>query len=149
MTTQKKFLLIDGHSVIFQWPELRRLHSQNPSKCRAALTALLGTLHDTSNWLVTLVFDGKTGPNEPARPGTMAVIYSQEGQTADSIIERLVGQANDPSLVYVVTADEAERITVEAAGAFVYSPDWLAGEIEQNTGQWQQALKDVHKKAKW
>ena len=145
----KKFLLIDGHSVIFHWPELRRLHSRNPAKCRTLLSANLSMFHDTSDWLVTLVFDGKMGSNQAAEPGKMAVIYSMEGQTADSIIERLVGQVADASQVYVVTADNAERVTVEAMGATALSPDWLADEMERINGDWRTTLENIHKKAKW
>ena len=147
--TDKQYLLVDGHSVIFQWPVFRRLHARNAAKCRAELTALLGTLHDSSSWLITLVFDGKSGPDPSPEPGRMAVIYSKEGQTADSIIERLVGQVNDPARVTVVTADEAERVTVEAMGAFVVSPDWLAGEIERTSGDLKRSLDSIHKGAKW
>jgi uncharacterized protein len=145
----QKYLLVDGHSVIYQWPELRALHAQQPNKCRELLTQLLSNFHDTSDWLVTLVFDGKTGPTEPVQPGKMALIYSKEGQTADSIIERLVGQAADPANVYVVTADGAERVTVESLGAFVMSPDWLQDEINLIGTSWQQTLIQVHRRAKW
>ncbi|MDR0533847.1 MAG: NYN domain-containing protein [Verrucomicrobiales bacterium] len=147
--SRKQYLLVDGHSVIYQWPELRALHQRQPNKCREVLVRLLGDLHDTSDWLVTLVFDGKTGPAEPVKPGKMALIYSQEGQTADSIIERLVGQVADRSLVYVVTADGAERVTVESLGAIVLSPDWLKDELERVNHDWRGTLDRVHKQAKW
>jgi predicted RNA-binding protein with PIN domain len=146
---EKKYLLVDGHSVIYQWPELRALHARQPNQGREVLVQLLRGLHDTSDWLVTLVFDGKAGPATPAEPGRMALIYSQEGQTADSIIERLVGQAAEPSQVCVVTADGAERLTVESLGALALSPDWLQDELNRVHSDWQTTLGQVHKKAKW
>jgi predicted RNA-binding protein with PIN domain len=147
--SRKNYLLVDGHSVIYQWPELRALHARQPNRCREVLIGWLSGLHDTSDWLVTLVFDGKSGPTEPVQPGKMALIYSQEGQTADSIIERLVGQVADPQRVCVVTADGAERVTVESLGAMVLSPDWLKDELNRVNSDWQATLQQVHKKAKW
>jgi predicted RNA-binding protein with PIN domain len=73
-TPRKNYLLGDGHSVIYHWPELRELHARRPARCRETLVRLLGDFHDTSDWLVTLVFDGKSGPAAPAHPGRMALI---------------------------------------------------------------------------
>ena len=148
--SKKNYLLIDGHSVIYQWPELRAIHARQPAKGRELLSQLLSHFHDTSDWLVTLVFDGKGGPNEPpVQPGKMALIYSREGQTADSIIERLVGLAPDPSRVYVVTADGAERNIVDSMGALTMSPDWLKDEITRQDRDWQSTLAQVHRSANW
>ncbi|MDR1191219.1 MAG: NYN domain-containing protein [Verrucomicrobiales bacterium] len=144
-----RYLLVDGHSVIFHWPELRALHARQPNRCREVLARLLGGLHDTSDWLVTLVFDGKTGTPPLTVTGKMALIYSQEGQTADSIIERLVGQVADPATVSVITADGAERVTVESLGAVAFSPDWLRDELQRADSDWQSTLGQVHKKARW
>ena len=146
---EKKYLLVDGHSVIYGLPELRALHSRQPHKCREVLIRLLTELHDSSDWLVTLVFDGKTGPTEPAEPGKLAIIYSREGQTADSIIERLVGLAPDPARVFVVTADGAERVTVESLGAVAMSPERLLDELDLAGRDLRNALRTVHQRAKW
>ncbi|MDR1304056.1 MAG: NYN domain-containing protein [Verrucomicrobiales bacterium] len=144
-----RYLLVDGHSVIFHWPELRALHTQNQNQCREVLIRLLSDLHDTSDWLVTLVFDGQAGASPLTVAGKMALIYSRAGQTADSIIERLAGQAADPATVSVITADGAERVTVAATGATVFSPDWLRDELRRVNANWQTTLGQVHKKAKW
>jgi uncharacterized protein len=145
----KKYLLIDGHSVIFQWPELRALHSQNRSQARTALSRQLAELHETSDWLVTLVFDGKQGSTPLTEPRGMVTLYSQEGQTADSIIERLVAKVEDKQKVIVVTADQAERNMVESLGAFTHSPDWLLQELSLNGRDWMGTLSGVQKRAKW
>jgi uncharacterized protein len=145
----KKYLLIDGHSVIFQWPELRALHQQNRSQARALLSRQLAELHETSNWLITLVYDGKQGTTPLTEHQGMVTLYSQEGQTADSIIERLVALVEDKQRVVVVTADQAERNMVESLGAFTHSPDWLRQELRLNDKDWSGILSQVHKRAKW
>lgn len=145
----KKYLLVDGHSVIFQWPELRALHQQNRNQARAVLSRQLAELHETSDWLVTLVYDGKQGISPLTEHKGMVTLYSQEGQTADSIIERLVAQVKDKQRVVVVTADQAERNMVESMGSFTHSPDWLSHELSLNGKDWSGTLSEVHKRAKW
>ena len=145
----KKYLLIDGHSVIFQWPELRSLHQKNRNKAREVLSGQLAELHDTSNWLVTLVFDGKMGSSPVAKHRGMVTAYSTAEQTADSIIERLVATVEDKERVVVITADVAERNMVESLGATSYSPDWLRSELKLNERDWLGTFSEVHRRAKW
>ncbi len=143
------YLLIDGHSVLFQWKDMSVLHRQRPAQAREALTRVLSHLHDTSDWRITLVFDGQSGPTRKAEPGKIHVIYSSRDQTADSVIERLVHSAPDPSAVSVVTADRQEQLTVESFGALVYHPDWLKDECERNDSEWKETLRSAEKQARW
>lgn len=145
-----RYLLVDGHSVIFNWQELCALHSRNSSQARDLLRRQLEDLHDSGEWRVTLVFDGKGEKvSEEKDPASMVVLYSQGDQTADSIIEKIVGQQKDRSNITVVTGDEAERQTIEALGAIVTSPDWLEGELRRCGGDVRRAMEQIHKQAKW
>jgi hypothetical protein len=146
---KSKYLIIDGHSIIFHWPDLLAIHSRNSREARQLLIQKLQKLHDTSDWLVTVVFDGKQSKVTMEKIGTMNIVYSHGNETADSIIERLINCVKDKSKAYVVTADNVERITVEALGAMVYTPDWLSGEIDWQDAEWQRTIFAVNKKAKW
>jgi predicted RNA-binding protein with PIN domain len=149
MSGAKSYLVVDGHSVIFQLPDLRACHQRQPRLARLELQARLARLHDSGPWLVTLVFDGRQGGRDPAPPGTMPVIYSTQHQSADSIIERLVASAPDPRRVHVVTADHAEALTVEAHGATVHSPLWLEETCRASELDFQATLQHVRKNAQW
>ncbi|NBQ55599.1 MAG: hypothetical protein EBU36_02935 [Verrucomicrobia bacterium] len=59
-----RYLLVDGHSVLHAWPELRKLHSSKPASARETLIRQLSRLHDSGKWRVTLVFDGQKGGKE-------------------------------------------------------------------------------------
>lgn len=142
---QYRYLVVDGHSVIYQWPELRELHQRHPRQAREHLRQQLERLHDGGCWLVTLVFDGRQGGEAVKIPGKMALIYSKEGQTADSIIERLTASAPNPRKVVVVSADHAECLTVESLGAFTQSPQWLRREIEDSEEELRQTLRKIEK----
>jgi predicted RNA-binding protein with PIN domain len=43
-----RYLVVDGHSVIFAWPDLRALHERNRPAARKALADRLQQLHDTT-----------------------------------------------------------------------------------------------------
>jgi predicted RNA-binding protein with PIN domain len=147
-----RYLVIDGHSVIFAWPDLRKLHDQNRSVARKALIDRLQHLHDTSNWRVTVVLDGKLGSRVPVgvrKPTDLVVSYATADQTADSIIERLVEASGVAKEILVITADEAERLTVESLGAATASPTWLRKELEMEGTTFTAALERVHRSARW
>ena len=150
MTATRRYLLVDGHSVIFQLPALCRLHRSNPRKAREELRHSLEQLHDSSQWRVTLVYDGAgIKPDASREAHSMAIIYSAQGQTADSIIEQIVAAQKDRDVIWVVTADEAERQTVEALGAHCASPDWLQGEMAAEDASFRERLKHIHRSQKW
>jgi predicted RNA-binding protein with PIN domain len=149
-----RYLVVDGHSVIFSWPDLRALHERNRAVARKALADRLGKLHDTTPWRVTLVLDGKLGTaNTPgsaqAQPGEMVVCYATADQTADSIIERLVAASGVAAEIVVITADEAEKMTVESLGATTASPDWLREEMAREDNSFAGEMSRVHRSARW
>ncbi len=147
-----RYLLVDGHSVIFAWPDLRALHDRNRAAARKALVDQLQHLHDTTSWLVTLILDGKLGTvSTTARPNRsdMVISYATADQTADSIIERLVASSGLAGQITVITADEAEKLTVEALGAMTASPDWLRAEMEREGTAFTSDLDRVHRSARW
>jgi uncharacterized protein len=146
------YLVIDGHSVIFAWPDLRKLHDKNRSAARKALLDRLQHLHDTTDWRVTVVLDGKLGtalPSGARQPTDMVVSYATADQTADSIIERLVGTSGVAQEILVITADEAEKLTVESLGAATASPSWLRKELEMEGTSFTGELERVHRSARW
>ena len=147
-----RYLVVDGHSVIFAWPELRALHDRNRAAARKTLADQLQHLHDTTPWRVTLVLDGKMGTvvGTPAPKRTdMVVCYATADQTADSIIERLVAASGVAPEILVITADEAERLTVEALGAGTGSPSWLQAELERAGTFFSGELERIHRSARW
>jgi predicted RNA-binding protein with PIN domain len=125
-------LLVDGSNVVHAWPETKALMRQDREAARRLLVRRLTPLHDGAGWRVTVVFDGRgdTMQIEPVGGAAdFACIYTQAGTTADDVIEQLVSKAADPSSCLVATADQAERSTVEAAGAAWCSPTELAERI--------------------
>lgn len=125
-----RYLIVDGHSVIFTWPELRALHNRRTSLAREELIKLLTEYQDASGVRVVVVFDGKGAKmNEDSAPGGIQIFYSAAGQTADAIVERLVAKYASQHEITVATSDLMEQQTATTFGALVVSAeglrDWL------------------------
>src|ERR1700747_3608904 len=128
MESRARYLIVDGHSVIFAWPELRKLHARRSSLAREALIKRLRDYQDWTGVRVVVVFDGKGRKIEATSgPADVQVFYSRMGQTADAIIERLARQYAKHFELMVATSDAMEGETVQACGAEWISPEALRG----------------------
>jgi predicted RNA-binding protein with PIN domain len=126
MPNRARYLIVDGHSVIFAWPELRKLQARRASLAREALIKRLRDYQDWSGVRVVVVFDGKGRKIEAtSAPADIQVFYSRTGQTADAIIERLASKYARQFELMVATSDSLEAETVQACGAEWISPEGL------------------------
>ena len=126
MHSSPRYLIVDGHSVIFAWPELRRLHARRSSLAREALIKQLRDYQDWTGVRVIAVFDGKGKKVETTSdPGEVQIFYSRTGQSADAIIERLASKYAKQFELMVATSDSLEAETVQACGAEWISPEGL------------------------
>jgi predicted RNA-binding protein with PIN domain len=125
-----EYLIVDGHSVIFAWPELRKLHARRTSLAREALTKRLRDYQDWTGTRVAVVFDGKgSSVSVNLDPGEIQIFYSRAGQTADSIIERLASKFK----LLVATSDVLEQETASACGAECISAEALRWLLDEAT----------------
>lgn len=83
---------------------------------------------------VAAVFDGKgTEVNVNSDPGEIQIFYSREGQTADSIIERLASKYAGRFKLLVATSDVLEQETASACGAECISAEALRWLLEETS----------------
>ena len=128
MQSRARYLIVDGHSVIFAWPELRKLHAHRSSLAREALLKQLRDYQDWTGVHVVVVFDGKGKKVEATSElADVQIFYSRSGQSADAIIERLASKYAKPFDLTVATSDSMEAETVHACGAESISPEALRG----------------------
>ncbi|MEP7015562.1 MAG: NYN domain-containing protein [Verrucomicrobiota bacterium] len=126
MPGRARYLIVDGHSVIFAWQELLKLHHRRTSLAREALIKRLRDYQDWTGVRVVVVFDGKgSRVSEMTDPNDVQVFYSRRGQPADSVIERLASKYAEQFNLVVATADGLVRETANASGAETISPDSL------------------------
>jgi uncharacterized protein len=124
MPESTRYLIVDGHSIIFAWPELRKLHARRSSLAREALLKQLRNYQDWTGVRVVIVFDGKGKEiDASSEPGDVQIFYSRTGQTADAVIERLASKYAKRFELMVATSDSLEAETVQACGA-----EWISAE---------------------
>ena len=124
MRQRVRYLIVDGHSVIFAWPELRKVHARRSSLAREALIKQLRDYQDWTGVRAVVVFDGKgTKVEATSEPEDVQVFYSRSGQSADAIIERLASKYAKQFELMVATSDSMEAETVLACGA-----EWISAE---------------------
>ena len=128
----QKVLLVDGHSMIFAWPDLGAIHQRKTETARLRLVEILSRFADSAGYHVVIVFDGR-GPKTNIDPleTRVQVFYSKSGQSADSVIERLVARYADAYRITVATDDYLERTTVSTFGAEWMSSQELQLEIKR------------------
>jgi hypothetical protein len=142
-----RYLIVDGHSVIFAWPELQKLHARRTALARDELIKTLTEYQDASGVRVVAVFDGKgLSANEQSAPGGIQVFYSAAGQTADTIVERLAAKYAKEHEITVATSDLLEAQTVSAFGAVAISVELLRQYLDDARGDLARRLKQHRRK---
>lgn len=142
-----RYLLVDGHSAIFAWPELRTLHGRRTGAARDALIKILTEYQDASGVRVVVVFDGKgEAANQDTAPGGIQVFYSAAGQTADGIIERLAAKYAKVHDLTVATDDQLEQQTVSAFGAIAISVENLRAHLNDAQADLARQLKAIKRR---
>ena len=148
MQSPARYLIVDGHSILFAWPELRKLHARRSSLAREALLKQLRDYQDWTGVHVVVVFDGKGKKVDAAsEPAEVQVFYSRSGQSADAIIERLASKYAKRFELMVATADLMEAETVQACGAEWISPDGLHG-LLMSAGRGSSGMRSFRAKSR-
>jgi uncharacterized protein len=117
-------ILVDGYSLLHNWPELARGRPRYSAAARDALIRQLTAYQDAIGTPITVVFDGISlqPGTEAAHSGTgVEVLFSRSGQTADQMIERAAHRLAAYGQVLAVTDDLAERQTVLSLGGLASS----------------------------
>ena len=136
-------LLVDGHSIINAWPELRVLHRQAARRhtARDLLLQRMRHYQDMRGERVIVVFDGpQAHTTEEREPQGLQIFYADAATTADTIIERLVAKYSTEHTLTAATADGMIRETVTAFGANWVSPDTLKTMCDEAEGEMRRRI---------
>jgi uncharacterized protein len=119
-------ILVDGYSLLHNWPELAPGQPRHSARARDELVHILTRYCDATGEPITIFFDGAGAPvgtpaNESSAAMEVEVLFSRAGQTADQMIERAAHRFQAYGEVLVVTDDHAERDTVAGMGSMTAS----------------------------
>ena len=140
-------ILVDGYSLLHQWPELAPGRPRHSAFARDELGAALTRYHDATGTPVTVFFDGAGSAPRPRNANgspQVEVLYSRAGQTADDLIERAAARFKPFGEVLVVTDDIAERETVMHFGAHASSCGNFIAEYAAVAGELHRTLKELN-----
>ena len=146
---QKEYLVVDGYNIIFAWEELKSLAKTSMDAARTALIEILSNYQGYRRCKVIIVFDAykiKGGERRQEKHGSVDVVFTKEGETADTYIERLTYEMNGKYRVRVATSDRQEQIIALGNGAFRLSASELKGEIERTNLEISSFLKEYARK---
>lgn len=113
-------VFVDGYNVLNSWPELREIMKYSIEASRQKLIDILQNYAVFTGYKVYIVFDahmrkGSLGSKEVY--SGVEVIYTKEGETADSYIEKAVNNIGRKIEVCVVTSDSLEQQLAFQRGA--------------------------------
>lgn len=118
----KRQVIVDGYNLIRNDPTLSAIEARSLDAGRRALVSRLSTTFDLRSNEITVVFDGANGPLPyPAseRIGSIQVVFSRQGESADTVIKRMVGASTPGRQVIVLSDDNELRDAARAYGAIV------------------------------
>jgi predicted RNA-binding protein with PIN domain len=126
-------LILDGYNVI---GALDRYRSANTGSLDASRELLVNDVLKAAGWTgrrIIVVFDAHGGP-DPERTeiragGAVRVVYSAPGESADDVIERLLGNLDSSATVY--TGDFALQRTALARGVTRATPSEFAALLDE------------------
>lgn len=137
-------ILIDGYSLLHNWPELAPRKARHSAEAREELIYWLTQYRDLTGTPITVVFDGAGAPPETPKKGSsreMEILYSRAGQTADQLIERATYRLSAYGEVLVVTDDYAERDTILSVGGLASSCAHFIDMVKSVLHEFQNDLK--------
>jgi len=125
------YLILDGYNVIGALDRYRDADSFDTAR-----ELLINDTLKAAGWTgrqIIIVFDAHRSPDsermEPRAGGVVLVVYSAPGESADDVIERLLGNLDGPATIY--TADFALQRTALARGVSRATPREFAELLDE------------------
>lgn len=113
-------LYIDGYNVINSWSILKKIARFNLESSREKFISIMQNYAAYSRDKIYIVFDGHMVPKNAGtvqKRDAVTVIFTKEGETADSFIEKSVNEVGRKIEVCVITSDNLEQQLIFQRGA--------------------------------
>ena len=140
--------MIDGYNVINAWNELKQMSENDLDGARKKLIDILSDYQGFKKCKVTIVFDShlvKGAMRKTENINGVDIVFTAEGETADSYIEKYVYEnAHDENIV-VVTSDYLEQLMILGSGATRMPPRQFKSEIEKTKKEINNVINNYSK----
>lgn len=124
--SKASYYFVDGYNVINSWTELKILKDENLENARYKLIDMVRDFAAYEGVKVSVIFDAhyvKGSIEKHDYVGSIEVVYTKEGESADCYIERTVARISRKYDVSVVTFDYLEQRVVLQMGGIRITPD--------------------------
>ncbi|MDP4146256.1 MAG: NYN domain-containing protein [Bacillota bacterium] len=115
-----KSIFVDGYNVINSWAVLSKIKEYSLDAAREKLIELLQNYGAYKGYRIFIVFDAhmvQGSLEKREKMGSVIVVFTKEGETADSFIEKYVNNIGRKFEVCVVTSDSLEQQITFQRGA--------------------------------
>ncbi|WP_025730695.1 NYN domain-containing protein [Atopobacter phocae] len=149
---KQRLLIVDGYNMIGAWPELLSLKKRDEiGLARDELLRILSDYAAREELIVLVVFDAQLveGIEQMFDEYNLSVVFTKEGETADSYIERTVKELLSPLITLTVaTSDLAEQCVVFQQGALRQSARELYRAIQVSKQNLESESKEIQQQLK-
>jgi predicted RNA-binding protein with PIN domain len=138
-------LIVDGYNIIYAWPELAAIKDVSLEDAREALIAILADYAALARLQITVVFDSHRRPDAAGSTQTVSgvrVVYSGRKSSADSVIERLLFEAQKTDEVTLATSDGVQRDLALGKGIKTMAALTLKSQVEAATSRRNSQMRD-------
>ena len=111
----KDLIIVDGYNFIFNYYKAKKISNDDLAYLRDRLISDLSQYKNYKGCSMIVVFDAKKGQGTGQSreiSEQIEVIYSRSGETADTIVEKLVHTKPDFQNIYVITSDYTQQKVV-------------------------------------
>ena len=147
---KKSCVIVDGYNLIFAWDELKGLAQDNLDAARSRLINLLSSYRGFTGCELVLVFDAYRVPGGAGSKSDchgIHVVYTRQGETGDSYIEKLSHDIGRNFAVRVVTSDALIQLSALRSGVLRVSSREFHAELEWASGQIEKLLRRSNERA--
>ncbi len=131
-----RYIFVDGYNVINSWKELKELKKINYGLARTKLIEILENYSSFKECKIQIVFDAYLSHNKVNSKEqinkNLIVIFTKEGETADTYIEKMINKIGSKYNTCVVTSDNIEKQVVFKNGASTMTSEEFYHEVEFN-----------------
>ncbi|MDY6826470.1 MAG: NYN domain-containing protein [Bacillota bacterium] len=137
-------LIVDGYNIIGTWDELKTLKKSDMGSARDQLIAVLAAFCPWTWKRIIVVFDGQEFAWDHV--DGVEIVFTENRETADTMIERLAAGLTASYTVEVATSDFAEYRAASSVGAAVLSADALRERLDEQRERYRRYLGTPQKK---
>jgi len=143
-------VVIDGYNLIRQSPALSAQEELSLELGRDALLERLRQYKRVRSHRITVVFDAANKPNlaeERSQQKGIRIIYSRQGETADTVIKRIC--RNQGEKVLLVTADRELASYAEARGSVAIDSEDFEARMEMALYLDAKGVEEENEEERW